>query len=78
MRQIASYGGMLPPHLRLCDVRHVDEVWVCTRVANVSCRCPSCGTASTRLHSRCERRLSNVPAHGRRVRIVLSVWRFRC
>ncbi|UIJ32233.1 ISL3 family transposase [Cereibacter azotoformans] len=48
------------------------------QVANVGSHCPSCGTASTRLHSRYARRLSDLPAHGRRVRIVLTVRRFRC
>lgn len=75
----ASYGGVLPPGLRLRDVRlDGDEVLIRAQVANVSSCCPSCGTASTRLHSRYARRLSDLPAHGRRVRIVLTVRRFRC
>lgn len=75
----ASYGGVLPPGLRLHDVRlEGDEVLIRARVANDRARCPSCGTVSTRLHSRYARRLSDLPAHGRRVRIVLTVRRFRC
>ncbi|AXQ96245.1 transposase family protein [Cereibacter azotoformans] len=79
MGGIASYGGVLPPGLRLHDVRlEGDEVLIRARVANDRARCPSCGTVSTRLHSRYARRLSDLPAHGRRVRIVLTVRRFRC
>lgn len=75
----ASYGGVLPPGLRLHDVRlEGDEVLIRARAANDRARCPSCGTVSTRLHSRYARHLSDLPTHGRRVRIVLTVRRFRC
>ena len=40
--------------------------------------CPDCGEPSRRVHSRYERCLSDLPAHGRRVRIKLTVRRFRC
>jgi len=40
--------------------------------------CPDCGELSSRIHSRYARSLSDLPAHGRRVRIALTVRRFRC
>lgn len=41
-------------------------------------RCPSCGHVSTRLHSRYERRLADLPWQGRLVGIQLRVRRLRC
>lgn len=40
--------------------------------------CPSCGSPSGRVHSRYHRRLSDLPSHGRAIRIRLLVRRFRC
>lgn len=40
--------------------------------------CPSCGTASARVHSRYRRSLADLPAHGRSVEIEIVVRRFRC
>lgn len=40
--------------------------------------CPDCGGLSRHRHSRYRRGLADLPAHGREVRIVLTVRRFRC
>jgi len=40
--------------------------------------CPSCQSASFRVHSRYERTVSDLPVHGRRVRLQLKVRRFFC
>jgi transposase len=40
--------------------------------------CPLCGQATTRVHSRYRRRLADLPWHGLRVRLELSVRRFFC
>ena len=40
--------------------------------------CPSCGHASSRIHSRYQRLLADLPAHGRPVEIMVMVRRFRC
>jgi transposase len=40
--------------------------------------CPGCGRASTRVHSRYSRVLTDLPACGRPVRVRLAVRRFRC
>jgi transposase len=40
--------------------------------------CPSCGRASSRVHSQYQRSLSDLPAHGRCVEIKVTVRRFRC
>jgi len=55
-----------------------DEVVIAAHALGRSAECPGCGRLSRRVHSRYERYLSDVPAHGRRVRVRLSVRRFRC
>jgi transposase len=45
--------------------------------SRTSC-CPSCGQASSRVHSRYQRSLADLPAHGRSVEIMVVVRRFRC
>jgi len=40
--------------------------------------CPSCGTASDRLHSRYRRTVADLPGHGRPLALRLVVRRFRC
>ena len=46
--------------------------------ASPTSNCPTCGLASSSVHSRYERSLGNLPAHGRRLGIRLSARRFRC
>lgn len=55
-----------------------DEVLVRATPRWSSAVCPTCGRTSRRVHSRYQRRLADLPAHGRRVSILLSVRRFRC
>src|SRR5438045_1467423 len=40
--------------------------------------CPSCGSAATRIHSRYQRRLADLPSAGQPVRFLLSVRKFFC
>jgi transposase len=40
--------------------------------------CPDCGQRSTRVHSRYRRMVEDLPSCGRRVRVALTVRRFRC
>lgn len=40
--------------------------------------CPTCGVRSGRRHGHYVRNLADLPAHGRAVRVRLSVRRFRC
>ena len=55
-----------------------DELIVDARSAYDDAACPSCGVVSRHLHSRYRRTLRDLPAHGRRVLIRVSVRRFRC
>ena len=46
--------------------------------ASATSLCPTCGLASSSVHSRYGRTLGDFPAHGRRLRIRLAARRFRC
>lgn len=54
-----------------------DRVRVSARSSAVSASCPCCGRASRRVHSRQLRRLADLPAHGRRVEMMVTARRFR-
>ena len=41
-------------------------------------QCPLCGAVATRIHSRYQRRLADLPSSGQPVRIVLTVRKFFC
>lgn len=70
---------LLPSGLVVDDVSvGPDEVVIKAHVVGRSAGCPICGRPSRRVHSRYERQLSDVPAHGRRVRVRLMARRFRC
>ncbi|WP_213291122.1 transposase family protein, partial [Bradyrhizobium sp. sGM-13] len=40
--------------------------------------CPGCGAGSRRIHSRYQRRLTDLPLAGRQVRVMVVARRFRC
>jgi transposase len=71
--------SLLPDGLIVEDVEHTGDMLVAVaRSPSRTSSCPVCGRASTQVHSRYERCLSDLPAHGRRVRLRLQVRRFRC
>lgn len=55
-----------------------DGVLVYARATNRTATCPNCGSVSRHIHSHYQRRLADLPAHGRKVRLVLDARRFRC
>jgi zinc-finger of transposase IS204/IS1001/IS1096/IS1165 len=59
-------------------VNDVDGALITMRPASSTSLCPACGAISGRIHSRYSRRLADLPIVGRRVRLVLLAWRFRC
>ena len=74
-----SSAALLPPGLIIEQVRIEESgVAAAARSRDVGSACPACGRLSRRVHSRYVRSLSDLPAHGRRVRIALTVRRFRC
>ena len=55
-----------------------DVVLVSARSTSASAPCPCCGWGARRVHSRYQRRLADLPAHGRRVEMVVTIRRFCC
>jgi len=55
-----------------------DDLIVDAHSISKDAACPGCGVVSRHLHSRYQRTLRDLPAHGRRVLIRVSVRRFRC
>ena len=71
--------GFLPEGLRAEQIELVGTtVLVHSASPAASAVCPRCGKVSHHVHSRYRRRLADLPAHGREVKLVLSVRRFRC
>jgi transposase len=79
MGRSRSLAALLPPGLIIEHVQ-IDEggVAAVARGREAGSTCPDCGDLSRRVHSRYVRSLSDLPAHGRLVRIALTVRRFRC
>nr|WP_157136398.1 transposase family protein [Sagittula stellata] len=67
-------GGLKADRVELVD----DRVQIHVRPVGGTAACPRCGEISRRVHSHYQRRLADLPAHGRQVRLVLSARRFRC
>jgi transposase len=61
---------------RIDEVGGAARIWAHPRASRASCPC--CGTESSRIHSRYERRLADAAVAGRRVEIGLRVRRFFC
>src|SRR5579885_392375 len=53
-------------------------ILVLARSQTLTSSCPECAQLSTRIHSRYQRRLSDLPWSGRVVRLVVEVCRFFC
>lgn len=67
-------GGLKAERVEVVD----DSVLIHARPVGGAAACPGCGEISRRVHSHYQRRLADLPAHGRQVSIVLSARRFRC
>lgn len=55
-----------------------NTILVHSRSAKAAAACPRCGTVSNNVHSKYRRRPADLPAHGRKVELILLVRRFRC
>ena len=51
---------------------------ITVRPTSDTSHCPGCGASSGRIHSRYQRRLTDLPLAGRTVRLVVVARRFRC
>jgi transposase len=72
-------SSLTPRGLTVESVTCVQEMMiVAARAAAVAAKCPLCGTASRRVHSRYIRRASDLPCAGRGVRLRVTARRFYC
>jgi transposase len=55
-----------------------DHLLVVVHPTALDAACTACGEMSSQIHSRYERRLLDLPSHGRAVRLQVQVRRFRC
>lgn len=69
-----SLAGLVVDEVAVADT----TVVVRARSATGAAHCPLCGAVSASIHSRYERRLLDLPAHGREVAVTVIVRRFRC
>jgi hypothetical protein len=71
--------GALAPVLTSRRVGLVDDTIVVHAEGSAEAvACPTCGQVSRRVHGRYQRRLVDLPWHGRPVRLVVTVRSFRC
>ena len=74
-----SRRDFLPAGLKAEQVELVgNTIRVHSRSTKTAVACPQCGTISRHVHSRYRRRPADLPAHGRKVELILLVRRFRC
>lgn len=79
MRMTVDLTTLVPPGFELGDIGgDVERLEMVIRPTRPSGRCPDCGTTSNSIHSRYVRKLSDLPASGRRVALLLEARRFRC
>lgn len=79
MHHFRRRSSLAPAGLIVRDVEIApDAINMVAYSASKSSVCPSCGQISTSLHSRYQRVLSDLPSHGRAVRIRVLARRFRC
>jgi transposase len=74
-----SFRSLLPAGLLIDDVViERDGILIIARCRAAAGECPDCGERSRRVHSCYERRLLDLPSHGRTVQLRVAVRRFRC
>src|SRR5271163_2203211 len=79
MQQSLSRSSLVPSGFvvesAFCNA---DKTTITVRPSGWFGLCPSCGTASRRVHSRYRRRVTDLPLSGRSVQLVVIARRFRC
>jgi transposase len=73
------FKSLSPAGLLIDDVDiGPDRIVITARCRAAAGTCPDCGQQSRRVHSCYERRLFDLPSHGRTVQLRVAVRRFRC
>ncbi len=66
------------PDVQVEAVAVAAAITLTLRTTSPTAACPTCGTASSRIHSRYTRTLQDLPSGGRPVRLIMHVRRFVC
>src|SRR5260370_1882335 len=67
----------LPSGLEMTACSHQEGMLYVSLLSTLpTSHCPVCGSAATRIHSRYQRRLSDLPSTGQPLRILLAVRKF--
>jgi transposase len=73
---------LLFPHLQSMHIERIaldtNKVTMTVAVDSVTAHCPLCQCSSTRVHSRYQRTVADLPISGREVAVVVQARRFRC
>ncbi len=79
MQRVLRPSALVPPGF---DVESAfcegPSTVITVRPTSETSLCPACGASSGRVHSRYQRRLTDLPLAGRQVRLVVVARRFRC
>lgn len=62
----------------VCAFCDVEKTVITVRPSRNFSVCPSCGTISRRVHSRYQRRVTDLPMSGRSAQLIVAARRFRC
>src|SRR5215469_15943326 len=69
----------LPSGLEITACSHQEGIlWVSLLSTQTTSHCPLCGSPATRIHSRYQRKLADLPSTGQPVRFLLTVRKFFC
>ena len=72
--QVISPAGLLVEAV----TTEPDRLLVMAKPIAADAACPECGNRSSQIHSRYDRRLTDLPSHGRAVQLRIQVRRLRC
>lgn len=79
MQRPLRLSSLVPPGFAVTSAASTgDAATVEIHSTSATSRCPGCGGASGRVHSRYRRRIVDLPMAGRSVELIANVRRFRC
>jgi len=79
MHKALRPSSVIPPGFTIVSSSVADDgATILVRSISATSQCPSCGSVSSRVHSRYHRQISDLPLVGRAVKLMADVRRFRC